>query len=422
MKKNLYSDKKENPIYLKIIFTLIVIVMFINDFAGLPWYCKYLLLICAIGLGAIKFLVTVDTVNIDIVLELILLLLVPYFVMFFISLLAWVLDFQTLDYIMRGTSTLLYQILIIIFVAASIYMFGTDAVYMIFYGCIAGNAYLLMLVVKEFGVGKVITDLFYLVITFADNTGDAARMLEQAGDYTYAFGVFFFFFLSHSDKGKKNIIHLILSLVFFLMAFKRASILAIALCVLFCYLVKKFNDKWRERSCILVGTGLVIAAFAYVVMVKYGILDWIVETFNINTMGRMILYRFICQYFEFSITYLGYGIGFVNRLFQSRIEAGNPVFAGIEALHSDILLRYVELGFLGFSFWIIYEIILVPLWFFKRADSLSGVLVMGISIYYYLTCFTDNTVSCFCVNIAFWLSMFGFLFENVELWREKRSK
>ncbi len=67
---------------------------------------------------------------------------------------------------------------------------------------------------------------------------------------------------------------------------------------------------------------------------------------GMNSMGRLNVWEYFAQFYKFSPAYIGLGLGSVQQLLD---VLNNAYFARI---HNDILMYYIELGFVGFAIFI----------------------------------------------------------------------
>ena len=128
----------QRPFWLPLLYIAMMGIGFWYRGMGLPWFMKYLVQAAVVGLAACFLLITGDFNRLPLIGEYHIIFLIPFVMMAAWSMLVWSLDFQQLNYMSRGCSTILYHMISLTSMCAAVYLFGGKAIDYTFYGmCIA---------------------------------------------------------------------------------------------------------------------------------------------------------------------------------------------------------------------------------------------------------------------------------------------
>ena len=107
----LKKDIQPRPAYLKWAYIGMMTIAFWNGGLGLPWFTKYVLQVGVLGMALLFMLVTGDFRRLKTVGQFAVMFGLPFVMMAALSMLYWALDFQQLNYMSRGCSTILYHVI-----------------------------------------------------------------------------------------------------------------------------------------------------------------------------------------------------------------------------------------------------------------------------------------------------------------------
>lgn len=274
------------------------------------------------------------------------------------------------------------------FVAAVfLYLFGEKkGFYCYLISIITANIILISKVIITAGAYAFFSELWELIITFADDTGS---VIVQAEFHEIAFclGTFLTFMFIFPRKNKFFWILLGVGSFLFLIAFKRIGILAIGISVLLGWILRYCEKKKTDKSKRVINFSvavILIILVAYIFLIERELFPYL-EEHGINTSGRDKIYALIAEYYVFSPRYIGRGMGFVNYTMNSIKDA--PVVS----IHNDFLNNYVELGFWGYLLWLGA---LLPLRtkYFGKIGFKAGIAAFCITVYFTIASMTDNTM------------------------------
>lgn len=326
----------------------------------------------------------------------------------------WLFKFQPGDSISRGVSKLIYQLINILVVASAVYLFRERAIHYTFYGIALCNFAILLLNLRHFGISNAIETFRTFVLTMGEASGFMKQM--EIHDMTFTYG-FFILYFSCFDRGKKlpRAVNITICCIFFYLGLKRIAIFSLLLALLVAWILKR-KAFWRQHRILRAGSiACMIFCFAYVVFIRIGGFDWLTETFHIDALGRNELYHFIGQYYEISPAFTGYGFNSVHMLMLEIASAGVQGISGLRAIHNDVLVQYIEFGFIGFWIWAWYTFVFQYRWLQKKFGTKTAKLFFLCLFYILFTYLTDNTLFYFWTSMILRLVPMAYAFrDNLE--------
>ena len=122
--------------------------------------------------------------------------------------------------------------------------------------------------------------------------------------------------------------------------------------------------------------------------------------------------------YEFSPFYLGQGLGYVSKMIQTG-ELDLGISGSILGdLHNDFLRQFIEQGFWGYLLWLLAMFVLRVRLFLSR-DTTLGIIAFTISVFLFVTFFSENMYFLFYGNVPMAVLMMGHHFEEqIEKERE----
>ena len=229
-----------------------------------------------------------------------------------------------------------------------------------------------------------------------------SQMLE-VHDSTLACGFFIIYYLFfHCKKTKKEWIYIVLLVFCTYIGFKRAAFAGILVAGLALFVLKKRTNRFNDVINII-GLIVMLVSFFYVVAIKTSLLEIIANVIGLDFSGRFIIYNELGKYYSLWPIYIGYGYGYINKLFEDIMKL---------ASHTDIVRMYIELGFVPYFLWLYHYLIRVP----KRALNKFGYDVAQViivsTIYLFTTYYVGNSMNMFCVQYSFILIPVAVSYKN----------
>ncbi len=341
------------------------------------------------------------------------------------SIFLWIINLESISFIMRGTTKFMYQFLVLLIIFAEVYMFGERAIFTVFYGLALANTVMLFINLASYGISDSISSVTAM-FTGSDVQEGFAKAME-IHDITFAYGFYIIYLLFFAQHNKERLICLGISIFYFILGWKRIAMVALPVSILLALILGRMKSENRITFMKILAVLLVALSFAYIVIVRTGIFETITEYFDLDTMGRNEVYDYIKKYYKISVGFLGYGFEYTTVLLQQIATANPEAKIGVVALHNNILTVYIELGFAGFWAWSLYTLVFQLNWMINHWGEKVGMLFFLCEIYIFITYMTDNTLYYFYTSLSLRLIPMAYSFhirtnQDVRLWPWVRPK
>ena len=176
----------------------------------------------------------------------------PYLMFWMWSVAIWISEFQTFNYILRGSLNIFYMLTNLMFASAAIYLFGEATMPLTLVGMTMANGLVALQVAASAGIGTFISEYIRLLITFADDTGGAMRQMELH-DMVYGWGVMLIYYAIHKEKNHKTqAVCFLISALFFTLGFKRIAVPAVFCAAVMYHILYRYEagdylaSQWYE--------------------------------------------------------------------------------------------------------------------------------------------------------------------------------
>ncbi|MBQ4159424.1 MAG: O-antigen ligase family protein [Clostridia bacterium] len=335
---------------------------------------------------------------------------VPLLVTTVVSLFIWFMETVDVGVISRGLSSSFVYANMLSFAlgaGALLYIFGKKGIWYNLLAILIANLLMIVTVVAKNGLGSYFSEFITLVVTFAGETGD---IIVQAEIHELAFclGAYLIYMLYKPKKSVVYFILLFLSVFCFLSAFKRIAIVAIAIALIFGYLLKfiaRYNKKTASGLVTFFSIVVIALLIAYIALIKLDAFE-LIEKAGINTSGRVEIYNAVDQFYEFNPGFLGNGIGFLTYQLNTFMQVG------VASVHNDFLQHFIDLGFWGYIIWLV-SMTLVRVWYFGKRGNVDNAIISFILILYLIiVSTTDNTMNYPLLTGVLAMLMMGNSFEE----------
>lgn len=331
------------------------------------------------------------------------------------SLYIWFYNETDASSIKRGASKILYQSIALAVAICLVYLFGRLAIDIFASGICAANFGIMLIEMPAYGVGPSLQSLMTSIITIGETTEGYAEQLE-IHEVTFLYALFILYYMlfapqeTKKDK-RRNMLLTIASVFFFLTGMKRILIPALILGFLYVLVIRKFK-KYGQA---IIWTGILICAFCwtYLYFVSAGDAATVMDNLGINSMGRSYIWSLVRKYYEFTPAYIGRGFEAVDSIVTYFYKAGLIDVA--YPLHNDVLKVYVELGWVGMTFWSLFLYVWLPIYWVKRYGQEMGLVYMAMMIPMTITYLTDNTAFYFWVTLCLRLIPMGMIADRGQI-------
>ncbi len=335
------------------------------------------------------------------------------------SIFLWILNLETIDFILRGTLKFVFQCIVLLIIFAAAYMFGERSIYATFYGLALANGVMILISLGIYGP----TDSLNSIITMLSGGGSQEGFTRamEIHDITFTYGFFIIYFLFFAQHTRERAISIIIAAVFFILGWKRIALFSIIVVMFLAIAMGRMRSRYRIGLMKFIAWTVVFASFAYILIVRYHIFETILAYFNLDSMGRNEVYDYISDYYTVSVGFMGYGFEYTTVILQSIMENHPEAHIGVVALHNNILTEYIELGFVGFWAWLLYTWIFQLNWMLNHWGEKVAMLFFFCELYIFITYATDNTLYYFFSSLVLRLMPLAYSFhqrteQDVRLW------
>lgn len=379
-------------------------------------YC-YLAAIAFIVITFAYFLVVPDVERMSKVLKYAGIMSVPYILTMIYSLFVWTMNLTPLRIMIRGFFWPTYQLIAIFMAASAVYCFGKKGLY--YQLAALFTAYVLFFIglIQEGGVAQLCSEYWRLLVTASEETGPLLAQLEKIA-YAHGMGIFLIYLVFTWKENRENKWFFIPALFFFSAGLKRSALLGMAVGFVVAMVTRWLSQRGKRSFAYVSGVIMLIVGLVYIWGLSVNIVDLVTERFHINTMGRSEIYSVMRNYYDFSVTFWGKGLGYVSySISTGLIDVGNQ-FRG--DIHNDMLRQYIELGMFGFVMWLWSFFYWRIKRFMEGVDVRQGTLVLIVFVYCFICYMTENMYYRFNTGLALAVVILSYAVQREEQ-KEKNS-
>lgn len=316
---------------------------------------------------------------------------IPLIIIILVSLFIWFVGQVDTEVISRGLSGAFVYNNMLSFTLAAVaflYIFGENGIWYNLIAILISNILIIFTVILQNGIGVFFSEFVTLIITFAGQTGDVIVQAE-IHELAFCLGAYLIYMFL---KPKKDIVFYILlglTLFCFLAAFKRIGIIAIAVAVALGWVLKfiaKFKTSTAKSLTLIISALIVVFLIGYIAIIKMDVFT-LLEKAGINTSGRVEIYDAVDKFYDFSIEFLGNGIGFLT------YQLSNNMNVGVSSVHNDFLQYFIDLGFCGYILWLASMTIVRVCYFGRKEKTENAIITLALTVYLVIVSSTDNTMN-----------------------------
>lgn len=309
------------------------------------------------------------------------------------------------EFVKSSFVQILFAPCIILGAVGGYYLFGKNTIRYFLYAVFLH--YIVLLSYKMITLGPV---LFFRGVASIITNSDYSNPFEANTDLALALGILLIFycdrFVSHKMREKT---HTIAVIALVLLCGKRIELLSLILICIASFMTKFLSENRRDKIQKIISLVVIAFMYLFVYLVISGTLSVYVYSHGINTMGRMKMWDYVAQYAEFSLSYVGKGYSFSNLILERNSVL--TYMGRVYVLHSDVLKIFFDLGFVMFSFWLVYSLLYFPKEIRNRFGFRSGNIAWFITLYLFVLYLTDNCINYFACQTLYTLV----LLESVAL-------
>lgn len=316
-------------------------------------------------------------------------LLIPYLFQFLISIFYYMSNHRaSLPSIIE---TNIQAILVCIMAIVSYNSFGKKALKGIIIAAIINYFVYIVTCIIQYGP---------LALFQAGSDTEASRLLE-VHEVTFIFGLLIIYLLISDYFTKKAIKKrwIILLTVFCLLGFKRILLIAMLVGI-----ISYFSMRKAKKPTKIVWMSIIAIALSLVwvfLCSSWDLLTGISLKFGIDLAGRNWIYSNFYPYYDFSLTYLGAGVGYVQEMIykmSTMVLNGHSI-----GLHNEYMRLFIELGFFPY---IVYFLLVWPAsikMLYDKTGYRTALIYFTLWIVTAICIATDNLLTYPNFMLTFWL-------------------
>ena len=331
------------------------------------------------------------------------LMIAPFVAFCFYSIAIWAFrEDVTIGNYTRLFSTILYLALAWGYASCGYYLFGEKSIDVLFYaGVTSYTLGSIIPLIFNYGVREI--GLYLISAITGANT--AASYMMEVHDLTFAMGLFFLYYMFvENRKERSHIKKILLSFILIVLGLKRIEILALAVAIVSYWVVLRKGKTMKGRS-IFFFLVFSILTVGYVYIIWSGALEILATRFEIDFMGRLGYYSYARKFYKFSPFFLGNGYTYFSRYWGNLYSSGLRIdgYGVAASIHSDILVMFIEIGFIGMLIWIYYCFKYKTVKLNSRNGTAVGEYYLLATIYMFILYLTDNTSTYFITQMIYYL-------------------
>ena len=406
----------------KIYFMAVAVLMyyFLTQTVNLGVFVtlRHVFALVLVGSTFLAFLIKPNVARGAVSMRLALIASLPFFVTIVVSLFIWFVEQVDAAVISRGLSGAFFYSNALSFSLAAgafLYVFGEKGIWYNLLAILISNILSLLLIIAQNGIGVFVSEFIRLVITFAGDTGDVIVQAE-IHELAFCLGAYLIYMLMKPRKNFTFLLLLGLSGFCFLAAFKRIGIIAIALALVLGWAllwVAKFRKSTAKNLAVIFSLAMMAVLVGYIGLIKMDVFSMLEEA-GIETSGRVIVYKAVDKFYEFSPSFLGNGIGYLTYQLNTNMSVG------VSAVHNDFLQYFVDLGFWGYLLWLASTTVIRVCCFGAKGRTENAILTFALCLYLVIASSTDNTVNYPLLTTTLAVIMMGHGFDEQVRQREQK--
>ena len=334
----------------------------------------------------------------------------PLIVIVLVSLFIWFTKQVDTVVISRGLSAVFLYTNMFSFTFAAVaflYVFGEKGIWYNLIAILISNFFIIFTVILQNGIGPFISEFTTLVVSFAGETGEVIVQAE-VHELAFCLGAYLIYMLLKPKKNAAFWILFGLSLICFLISFKRIGIIAIVIAMVVGLLLKfiaQLNINTAKNLTVIISIIIVVLLIGYIAIIKMDVFT-LLEKAGIDTSGRVEIYDSVDRFYDFSLEFLGNGIGYLTYQLSSNANIG------VSAVHNDFLQYFIDLGFWGYILWLASMTIVRVCYFGRKKRIDNAIITLALTVYLVIASSTDNTMNYPLLTMVLAVIMIGHGFDD----------
>lgn len=375
--------------------TILLAISFIGKINGngVFWYFPYVVISPLLLVYSVNYYNNADEDSKKIARRIMLFSMTPFVLALGYSLIIDLLDMNVINSGMRSISLTVQEATIVLFTIVLFYRFKKEMIDILIDATIISYFISIFNAIKNVG--------FTGFVTYISNLTGRETYLNkwfEVHGVGLSIGILILYEIAFSEK--KSYFRTFIMICIMIACWKRIAIIGlISVLILWCatktrYLLMHKFILQIALSCI------VLFCFIYIMLLSSGKLYYYAAKIGFDFSNRKYLYDFISRFYRWSITFCGHGLGFTGKYLQSitRTRRGVSIM-NMQAIHSDVLKTYIDLGFIGSLAWFGWYIWRIPQKMYMLGGDRAKYVYCLVTFYVYITYMTDNTSSYFIFRV-----------------------
>lgn len=230
----------------------------------------------------------------------------------------------------------------------------------------------------------------------------------EVHDLTFAAGLFFIYVIVYYNQITHRIVWFLCCLFIIYFGYKRLEVLMCLLLPLLNWLININGRKSLRFWNYVYSIGILSICGFWIWSIDSHFLMDLLPSYGISLMSRDTVYLYMSRFFKLSPRYIGRGMSAGIKINEKAVANGISIILG----HSDILFRYIDLGFWGFGMWVLFSTWSVTRMLYRQYGNDSAKLWIILTVYAFSTYLTDNTLNYFVFQTSYAVIMFHSIYEH----------
>ncbi|MGX8685976.1 MAG: hypothetical protein ACSW73_04030, partial [Spirochaetales bacterium] len=259
-------EKRHAGQFLGLIYAGLIALSTIRGYFKLvdvPWYATQFAYGAILFLGIAWVFFTGNTRRLNTSINVMAFQMLPQIIIVVWSVTIWVYKREPLANILRGSSLVLYQILLLAMLIAPGTMFGKKAIEYTAQGFILANTLVLLDVMRRLGAGTTISGLITFLVHFGSADSNVSRALEVQ-DMTFGIAILLVYYIAYGKEEHWRKFYILALTFYFFTGLKRILIPAVAVALFYLLITRKMSRNNQVKFSIFIGIMLIAVSMAYV--------------------------------------------------------------------------------------------------------------------------------------------------------------
>ena len=395
----------------RIVPTIMLAISFVVKINGrnVSWFFPYLVISPLLIVYFVNYYNTSDEEFKKLSQSIMLLSITPFAVAIMYSIVLYILDLNVINSGMRSISLAVQEATIVLFSIVLFYRFKKDLIVMLTDAVIISYLISVFNGIKNVGISGFITYISNL-------TGNETYLNRWFEIHVIGLSIGILILYEIAFNEKKSYLKTILMVCILIVCWKRIAIIGLIASLVLWSITKTRYLLMPKIILQVVLCCIVFFCFIYIMLISSGKLYYYAAMIGLDFSNRKYLYDFIAKFYSWSVTFCGHGLGFTGKYLQSitHTRIGNSIM-NMQAIHSDVLKTYIDLGFVGSLAWFGWYIWRIPQKMYMIGGDRAKYVYCLTTFYAYITYITDNTSTYYTFRVLMYCVFIVGAYEGMKL-------